>query len=486
MEVSSTFTATGENRILEIGEDDNVLDVKRKLAVLFNIDTSIAPRINVSLSCSGTGSIASNFSSDSTLIRSTPISENHEMFFSIQSELPRFYKGHTSDVVSIAISPCGTWIFSGSRDRHVKVWHRESGGCVDSLRHEDTVDEVLPSPDFEYGSGVTNVTRLFTRSKYVSIRSWVLDSVWTLEHELPGCWSAMSVPQTGDRLFAGGASGKGIHIFSIGSWECLKVIDTPATFNINVSVCGDVIFSGQENSLWSEGAMQMIEHGEVVKASSSPSYESVLSPCGSRLFVLPYRGDPPLNNGTSSIPSLRIYNTENLECCGEIYCSYLPGTDDYGLSCLAVSPCGGTLYINDGGGVSVYDTASLQCIGRLTREPVSCITAWGPFVFFGVEDDVCVMYADCYDEIRYPSPSHRINPSSPAAKRKQRKALKKLRVATAAATAEQNNGAGPPDALEDSGSALRKPSTAFEHFGYEMNQRERKRRYKGEECCSIS
>ncbi|HCB55707.1 TPA: hypothetical protein DEP26_01865, partial [Candidatus Uhrbacteria bacterium] len=60
----------------------------------------------------------------------------------------KLFEGHTGWVRSVAFSPDGKWIVSGSYDCTIKIWNRETRECVRTLKgHTDWVRSVVFSPD---------------------------------------------------------------------------------------------------------------------------------------------------------------------------------------------------------------------------------------------------------------------------------------------------------------------------------------------------
>ena len=78
-------------------------------------------------------------------------------------ELVRTLSGHTSWVWSVAFSPDGMWLASGSGDQTVKLWDVASGELVRTLSgHTDPVRSVAFSPDgTRLASGSLDGTSIF-------------------------------------------------------------------------------------------------------------------------------------------------------------------------------------------------------------------------------------------------------------------------------------------------------------------------------------
>ena len=57
-------------------------------------------------------------------------------------------KGHSESVWSVAYSPDGTKIISGSEDKTIKIWDANTGACLKTLEgHKYGVSSVAYSPD---------------------------------------------------------------------------------------------------------------------------------------------------------------------------------------------------------------------------------------------------------------------------------------------------------------------------------------------------
>ena len=69
-------------------------------------------------------------------------------------------EGHSNYIYSIAFSPDGTKIISGSSDKTIKIWDANTGQCLKTLEgHSNNVYSVAFSPDgTKIVSGSTDTT----------------------------------------------------------------------------------------------------------------------------------------------------------------------------------------------------------------------------------------------------------------------------------------------------------------------------------------
>jgi len=78
--------------------------------------------------------------------------DNSVRLWNIDSgEQVQMLEGHTNDVSSVAFSPDGQFLVSGSRDKSVRLWNIDSGEQVQVLEgHTDGVDSVAFSPNGQF------------------------------------------------------------------------------------------------------------------------------------------------------------------------------------------------------------------------------------------------------------------------------------------------------------------------------------------------
>jgi WD40 repeat protein len=86
--------------------------------------------------------------------------------------------GHSDFVTSIAFSPDGKHIVSGSRDKSVRVWDALTGGKLNELKgHTDVITSVAFSPDVKHivSHSYDNLTQVSDSGSWY-IRERIVDS----------------------------------------------------------------------------------------------------------------------------------------------------------------------------------------------------------------------------------------------------------------------------------------------------------------------
>ncbi|MEE1202698.1 MAG: WD40 repeat domain-containing protein, partial [Bacteroidales bacterium] len=127
-------------------------------------------------------------------------------------------KGHTYYVTSVAASPDGEYLASGSWDKTVKIWDAKSGGCIRILEgHSEKVFSALWSPDGKY---------LASGSYDKTVKIWDAKSggcMLTLEGHSDIVYSVSWSPD--GKYLASGSNDKTVKIWDANSGKELKTLD---------------------------------------------------------------------------------------------------------------------------------------------------------------------------------------------------------------------------------------------------------------------
>ncbi len=156
--------------------------------------------------------------------------------------------GHQGWVKAIAYSPDGKHLTSGSFDHTVRVWDVEAGVCLQTLSgHTSTITTIAYSPDGKY----------FASSSYdQTVKLWALQTgqcIKTLHGHSNRVWSVAFSP-TGQWLASGGDD-HATKLWDVQTGQCIKTIKghTNAVLAIALSPDGQHLASGYEDQtvrLW--------------------------------------------------------------------------------------------------------------------------------------------------------------------------------------------------------------------------------------------
>ncbi len=187
-------------------------------------------------------------------------------------------KGHSNSVQSVAISPNGKTLASGSDDKTIKLWNLTTGQQLRTLKgHSASVRSVAISPDGE---------TLASGSADNSIKLWSLatgQEIRTLNRHLNSVWSVVISPD-GETLVSGSRDNT-IKLGSVATGQQICTLNGHSTDvkSVVISSDGRTLASGSHDDtikLWNLATKQQIctlRHYGLKSVAISPDGETLAS-----------------------------------------------------------------------------------------------------------------------------------------------------------------------------------------------------------------
>jgi WD40 repeat protein/serine/threonine protein kinase len=217
----------------------------------------------------------------SSLLKKGKISGLH---FAFQK---RLLEGHTNEVNSVAVSPDGRHIVSGSSDNILRVWELETGSGLNTLQgHRSWIFSVAVSPDGRH---------IVSGSYDKTLRVWELGTARCLNTLQGHTSSVNSVAVSPDGLhIVSGSSDNTLRVWDIETGRCLNTLQghRGSVYSIAVSPDGRHIVSGSYDKtlrVWELGTARCLNtlqgHTDAVDSvAMSPHGRQIVS--GSRDLTL--------------------------------------------------------------------------------------------------------------------------------------------------------------------------------------------------------
>ncbi|KAK3366322.1 HET-R [Lasiosphaeria ovina] len=259
------------------------------------------------------------------------------------STKPVTLEGHSDWVRSVAFSPDGQRLASGSYDGTVMIWDPASGQCLQTLEgHRDSVSSVAFSPDGQ---------RLASGSNDETVKIWDPASgqcLQTLEGH-SGWVSSVAFSPDGQRL-ASGSDDETVKIWDPASGQCLQTLEGHSGWvsSVAFSPDGQRLASGSYDKtvkIWDPASGQCLQ---TLKGHSDSVRSVAFLPDGQRLA------------SGSDDETVKIWDPASGQCL-----QTLEGYSD-SVSSVAFSPDGQRLASgSDDKTVKIWDPASGQCLQTL-------------------------------------------------------------------------------------------------------------------------
>ena len=253
--------------------------------------------------------------------------------------------GHDDWVFSVAFSPDGVKLASGSADTTIKLWNVSTGKCVGNLTgHDDWVSSVAFSPDGE---------KLASGSFDNTIKLWDVaarECVYTLTDHDDYVLSVAFSPE-GEKLASGSADNT-IKLWDVAARECIYTLTDHDDYVLSVAFSsdGEKLASGSADNtvkLWNVSTGNCVDnladHDDWVRSVAFSSDDTLLA-------------------SGSDDTTIKLWNVSTGKCVGN-----LTGHDDW-VNSVAFNPFEEELLASgsDDTTIKLWDVATCQCMDTFT------------------------------------------------------------------------------------------------------------------------